>query len=38
MLLMPILRATSTPASGPTLTDSCANQVFTERAVASYML
>jgi hypothetical protein len=38
MLLMPILRATSTAFSGPTLTASWANQVFTERAVASYML
>ena len=37
-LLMPILRATSRARSGPTLTASWANQVFTDPAVAPYML
>jgi hypothetical protein len=38
MLVMPILRATSTAFSGPTFTASWANQVFTELATAPYML
>jgi hypothetical protein len=38
MLLIPILRATSTARSGPTCTASWANQVFTDLAVAWYML